>query len=114
MSRHRGLLLAGAALLLAAIAGVGFSTALFTTSTENPANRFGTAGAFPGTRVATGTYTGNATDNRSITGVGFSPNVVIVKAATADLGVISTTTMAATRASPCRGPRPSEPTGSSR
>lgn len=29
--------------------------------------------------MAVGTYTGNATDNRSITGLGFSPDVVIIK-----------------------------------
>lgn len=31
-------------------------------------------------RVATGTYTGNGTDNRDITGVGFKPKLVIIKA----------------------------------
>lgn len=30
--------------------------------------------------MATGTYTGNATDNRAITGVGFQPDVVVIKA----------------------------------
>ena len=29
--------------------------------------------------IAVGTYTGDATDNRAITGVGFQPNIVIVK-----------------------------------
>lgn len=32
--------------------------------------------AFGGSEVATGTYTGNATDNRAFTGLGFSPGMV--------------------------------------
>ena len=33
-----------------------------------------------GSRMRTGRYTGNGTDNRSITGLGFQPNLVIIKA----------------------------------
>lgn len=103
MNRRRGLPLAALAVVLLAAAGAGLSSALFTDSTENPGNRFGAASAFPGTRVATGTYTGNAVDNRSITGVGFAPDVVIVKAATADIGVISTATMLGDTSKPLNG-----------
>ncbi len=42
----------------------------------------------------TGTYTGNATDNRAITGLGFQPDGVIIKAATAQYAVMRTSTMA--------------------
>jgi hypothetical protein len=38
-------------------------------------------------KVAVGTYAGNGLDNRSITGVGFSPDYVIVKASTASEAV---------------------------
>src|SRR3990172_3358263 len=56
------------------------------------------AGEGAGMRVATGTYTGDGNDNRGITGVGFQPEVVIVKGAGPGLGaatlVIRTDTMA--------------------
>lgn len=100
MSRRNALLLAALGALLMAAAGVGLSSALFTGSTDNPGNRFGTAATFPGTRVATGTYTGNGVDNRAITGVGFAPEVLIVKAATADQGVITTSTMSGDTSKP--------------
>lgn len=40
-----------------------------------------------GSGFATGTYTGNATDNRNITGVGFQPDLVWIKRSTAVNGV---------------------------
>lgn len=42
----------------------------------------------------TGTYTGNGVDNRPITGLGFQPDGVIIKAATAQYAVMRTSTMA--------------------
>ena len=46
-----------------------------------------------GMRLATGSYVGSAEDNRQITGIGFQPDVVMVKAATNRYGVIRTSTM---------------------
>ncbi len=40
-----------------------------------------------------GSYTGNAADNRNITGVGFPPDLVIVKNVTADLPVLRSSAM---------------------
>jgi hypothetical protein len=55
-----------------------------------------------GMRVATGSYAGNGSDNRNITGIGFQPDVVIVKGDTTGIlpnrvAVIRTATMAADR-----------------
>jgi len=44
-------------------------------------------------RLATGSYVGSGVDARQITGIGFQPDVVIVKAATNRYGVIRTSTM---------------------
>jgi autotransporter-associated beta strand protein len=49
--------------------------------------------AVPGYEVLTGTYVGNGVDNRPITGLGFQPDLVIVKSATAGQGVARTSTM---------------------
>ena len=43
--------------------------------------------------VLTGTYVGNGADNRPITGLGFQPDLVIVKATTAGQAVARTSTM---------------------
>ena len=55
-----------------------------------------------GIRVASGSYAGNGSDNRNITGVGFQPDVVIIKGDTSGIlpgrvAVIRTSTMAADR-----------------
>ncbi len=68
------------------------------------ASRESTTGATPtlvvqtgtpaaGMQVATGWYTGSSTANRSITGVGFSPDVVIIKGAGGSPAWIRTSTM---------------------
>ncbi|MGE3843690.1 MAG: Ig-like domain-containing protein, partial [Vicinamibacterales bacterium] len=43
--------------------------------------------------VLTGSYTGNGSDNRAITGLGFQPDVVLIKAATAQIAVIRSSSM---------------------
>jgi len=48
-------------------------------------------------RLATGSYVGSGVDNRDITGIGFQPDVVIVKAATNRASVIRTSTMSGDR-----------------
>lgn len=83
-------------ILAAALAGalLASATALaaFTASSANPANSFQAAASFPGMRLATGTYTGNAADDRAIA-VGFRPDVVIVKGHATVPGAVRTSTM---------------------
>jgi hypothetical protein len=52
---------------------------------------------------ATGSYTGNAADNRAITGLGFNPQVVIVKGTNNQIGVIRTDTMSGDMSKPMTG-----------
>ncbi|MGH2965982.1 MAG: DUF7483 domain-containing protein [Solirubrobacterales bacterium] len=56
-----------------------------------------------GFRVASGSYTGNLTDNRNITGVGFQPDAVIVKGNTAQVAVMRTSTMSGDATKPLSG-----------
>lgn len=51
-------------------------------------------------RVAAGSYTGNGSDNRSITGLGFAPSVVLVKAAAPVDGVLRLSTMTGDESAP--------------
>ena len=84
MTLPRGVIALLAVGLLALVGGhVGLSGATFSAQKSNPGNTLTAATSFPGIRVASGTYTGNGTDNRTITGVGFQPDAVIVKASTA-------------------------------
>ncbi|MGA2286222.1 MAG: hypothetical protein ABSG55_08135 [Dehalococcoidia bacterium] len=96
---RRGLLVAlvlGLAISgLAAIAiadGLGLSS----DQTDNSGNTFTSAVCFPGVnpmRLATGSFTGSGVDDRQISGVGFQPNVVVVKSATTRVAIIRTSTM---------------------
>lgn len=52
---------------------------------------------------ATGSYTGNATNNRAITGLPFNPQVVIVKATTSQIAVVRTDTMSGSNSKPMTG-----------
>jgi hypothetical protein len=81
-------------LLVLAIFGAGGAAAIaaFTATASNPGNSFAAAATFGGMKVATGTYNGDGVDNKAIA-VGFQPDVVIVKAATAQIGFIRTSTM---------------------
>jgi hypothetical protein len=93
-ARGRLALAALAALLIAVAWTTATSGASFTATASNPGNTFATASSFPGIRVASGTYTGNAADNRGITGVGFQPSAVIVKSDdNSGVGVMRTSTM---------------------
>ena len=51
-----------------------------------------------GMRLVTGTYVGSGVDNRQITGVGFQPDVVMIKTAQGRVGIIRTSTMSGDRA----------------
>jgi hypothetical protein len=56
-----------------------------------------------GIRVSSGTYTGNATDNRNITGAGFQPDLVIIKGNTTQVAVARTPTMIGDASKPLSG-----------
>jgi hypothetical protein len=104
--RNRGRLAIAAALVLVAIAAwtTASSGASFTATKSNPSNTFSTASSFPGIRVASGSYTGNSTDNRAITGVGFQPDVVIVKSDdNSGVAEIRTSTMTGDATKPMTG-----------
>jgi hypothetical protein len=102
----RGRLAIAAALVLAGIAAwtTATSGASFTATKSNPSNTFTAASSFPGIRVASGSYTGNGSDDRNITGVGFQPDVVIVKSDdTSGVAEIRTSTMTGDATKPMTG-----------
>jgi hypothetical protein len=104
--RSRGRLAIAAAFALVVIAAwtTATSGASFTATKSNPSNTFAAASSFPGIRVASGSYTGNNTDSRAITGVGFQPDVVIVKSDdNAGVAEIRTSTMAGDLTKPMTG-----------
>ena len=101
MSRRR-LRLRHAVALAVALLALGASTALavFVATVSNSGNSFQAAALFPGAiKMASGSYTGDATDNRAIT-VGFQPDFVIVKDEGNREGVARTSTMAADASKP--------------
>lgn len=54
-------------------------------------------------RMATGSYTGDGTDNRPITGLGGQPDAVIIKGDTAQVAVMRTSTMTGDNTKPLVG-----------
>ncbi len=68
----------------------------------------------PSVLFATGTYTGNGTDNRAITGLGFTPKVILIKKRDAGGGeepsVWKTDTMGSNQSVRTHGSSPSVPT----
>ena len=95
MTRRR-LHLRHAIALAVALLALGASTALavYVATLSNSGNSFQAAAIFPGAiKVASGTYTGNATDNRAIT-VGFQPDFVMVKDTAATEGAARSSSMA--------------------
>jgi hypothetical protein len=92
---RRRLRLRHAIALALALLAFGGTTALaaFVATLSNSGNSFHAAAIFPGAiKMASGTYTGDATDNRAIT-VGFQPDFVIVKDAGNTEGAGRTSTM---------------------
>jgi len=74
---------------------VPVAIAAFVAMTANTGNSFQSASIFPGAiKMATGSYTGDGTDNRAIAAVGFQPDFVIVKDTNTNAGVARTSTMA--------------------
>lgn len=79
--------------------GTGFSVP--GPGTADPLNSDGVAYFYASicgdsTEVFSGSYTGNATDDRSITGVGFQPDMVFIKRANTVVGVIYRSTTMST------------------
>jgi hypothetical protein len=96
----------GAALALIAVAAwtTASSGASFTAAKSNPSNALSAATSFPGIRVASGAYTGDGNDNRAIAGVGFQPDVVIVKSDdNSGIAEIRTSTMTGDNTKPMTG-----------
>lgn len=84
-------------------AAVGVTLSAFSDEAANSGNSLQAASSFgSGLRVATGSYTGNGADDRSLT-VGFQPDVVIVKATNTQIGVMRTSTMSGDAAKPATG-----------
>jgi hypothetical protein len=102
-TRRRIALAAGAVACAAACAGVAL--AAFSATTTNAGSSFSAATSFANGALllASGSYTGNGTDNRAITGLGFHPDLVIVKADAAQVGVARTSTMTGDAAKPITG-----------
>ncbi len=90
-----------AALVVALVTlAVPVAIAAFVATTSNTGNSFQSAALFPGAiKMASGSYTGNAADNRAIP-VGFQPDFVIVKDTTSNASVARTSTMAGDVAKP--------------
>lgn len=81
-----------AALVVGAL-GIKVALAIFVDAASVPANTFTTSASFPLMRLATGSYAGNGSDNRQITGVGFRPDVLFVKCECGQRAVVRTSTM---------------------
>ena len=89
-------------MLAALIPTLDSSDATFTATKSNPANSFAAASSFQA-QVASGTYSGNNSDDRNITGLAFQPNLVIVKAATSRGALMRTSTMSGDVSKPLFG-----------
>lgn len=91
-----------AALLAAALFALAVPVAIaaFVATISNTGNSFQSAAIFPGAiKMASGTYTGDANDNRAIT-VGFQPDFVIVKDTNATEGAGRSSTMSGDASKP--------------
>jgi hypothetical protein len=99
--RSRALLILAA---LAVLVAVPATIAAFSATASNSGNSFQAAPIFPGAlKMATGTYAGNSVNNRAITGLGFQPDVVIVKGNSAVEAVARTSTMTGDATKPLIG-----------
>lgn len=84
------------------VVGAALAYAAFVGIISNSGNSFQAASCFNTLRIATGSYTGNAVDNRAVT-TGFQPNLVLVKADTAQIAVGRTSTMTGDASKPMTG-----------
>lgn len=93
LRRKIGLVAAALVLLALGAAGMQATLAAFTATTSNSGNSFQAASSFDNLlRMASGSYTGNAADNRAIS-VGFQPDFVIVKDGNLREGAARTSSM---------------------
>jgi len=82
---------------------VGTTLSAFSDTTSNSSNSFEAATAFGGDlRMASGSFTGDGSDNRSID-AGFQPDLVIVKASTNQIGWARTSSMTGDSSKPLAG-----------
>lgn len=102
-TRRLAFSLAAIALAAVGVSQSALSGADFTAQSSNPGNNFQAASSFEKVRFASGTYTGNGGDNRQIIGIGFQPDVVIVKGNTNQGAVIRTSTMSGDTSKPLGG-----------
>ncbi len=97
------LIAACAVLVVLAAAGSATTFAAFTATTSNSGNSFSAASSFGTLRFASGSYTGNAQNDRPIAAPGFQPDLVIVKADTNRIGVARSSTMSGDASKPLDG-----------
>jgi hypothetical protein len=91
-----------AAAVAATVIAVTFSA--FSGQTSSSGNTFEAAATFGDSmRFATGSYTGNGSDDRAITDPGFQPDVLIVKGNAAQAAVMRTSTMSGDSTKPLAG-----------
>jgi hypothetical protein len=93
-------LIAALALVVQASA-ISSSTATFSAQKSNPSNSFASSSYFG--FFGSGFYLGNGTDNRAVGGVGFRPDLVIVKGNAAQTATARTSTMSGDAAKPMTG-----------
>ncbi len=92
---------AAAALVLGVALTIGQTFGAFGSVAANSGNSFAAASDF--FRFASGGYTGNATDGRTISGVGFQPDLVLVKGNNTSVGAGRTSTMSGDATKPLSG-----------
>ena len=101
MGRSHLLVALGLCLLAGTVGGT--TLAALSGQTANQSNSFTANSDFPAMEIASGSYLGDGTDNRSVTGLPFQPDVVIVKASTNQIGVMRTSTMSGDLSKPLVG-----------
>ncbi len=93
---------AGIAVFAVAALGGGATWAAFSSQTENAGNTISSAASFANLATASGSYTGDGVDNRSVS-LPFDADVVIVKSDGAQAAVIRTSTMTGDATKPLTG-----------
>ena len=93
--------LAAAALVLGAALTIGQTLGAFGSVAANSSNSFSAASDF--FRFASGSYTGNGTDGRTISGVGFRPDLILVKGNNTSVAAGRTSTMSGDATKPLSG-----------
>lgn len=101
MAAHR--LAVVVACLVVVVGALAVSTfSAFSDQTSNASNAFTANTSFP-MKFASGTYNGNNADPRAFTGIGFQPDVVIIKGNNTQTAAMRTSTMTGDAAKPLAG-----------